>query len=277
MKYINEKFEKERALYGIKDSVVESCRFEGLEDGESPLKETNNVEVKNCYFDLRYPLWHMHNSVVSGSTFTINSRAPFWYSSNTKIINSKIDGVKFLRECDNIDIYNSEFNSTEFAWNIRKLKMENSKVVSEYPFFGSNDVELINVEMKGKYSFQYVNNLHIINSNLDTKDAFWHANNVLVENSVIKGEYLAWYSKNVKLVNCKVIGTQPFCYCDNLVMVNCEMINCDLAFENSTIDVEVISSIDSIKNPINGKIKAKEIKEIILDEFKKEGNVEIIK
>ena len=40
----------------------------------------------------------------------------------------------------------------------------------------------------------------------------------------------------------------------------------NLAFEYSTVDASVNSKIDSVKNPISGKIVAKEIGEIILDD-----------
>ena len=54
------------------------------------------------------------------------------------------------------------------------------------------------------------------------------------------------------------------------------MIDCDFAFENSIIDADITTEIISIKNPISGTIKAKKIGSIIMDEFKKEGEVKII-
>ena len=53
---------------------------------------------------------------------------------------------------------------------------------------------------------------------------------------------------------------------DRLVIENGTILNTDLAFEYSTIQVESITSIDSVKNPISGKIKAKGIGEIIIDD-----------
>ena len=102
--------------------------------------------------------------------------------------------------------------------------------------------------------------------NFDTKDAFWHSKNMTIRDSVIKGEYLAWYSENLTFINCKIIGTQPFCYCKNLVLQNCSMEQCDLAFERSEVRAEITSRIDSVKNPLNGFIKAPEIGNIIIDE-----------
>ena len=58
----NERFGLERALYNSKNVTIENCRFEGIEDGESALKECSNIVINDCYMDLRYPLWH-YNSV----------------------------------------------------------------------------------------------------------------------------------------------------------------------------------------------------------------------
>ena len=86
-----------------------------------------------------------------------------------------------------------------------------------------------------------------------------------VRNSTVNGEYLGWYSENLTLINCKITGTQPFCYCKNLVLENCTMENCDLSFEKSSVNVSVNGKIDSIKNPLSGKIIADEICNVIME------------
>ena len=125
-------------------------------------------------------------------------------------------------------------------------------------------VEINNIKMSGKYSFQYMKNLIINNSDLNTKDAFWHSKNVLVESSYIKGEYLGWYSNNLTFKNCIIEGTQPLCYCKNLKLIDCEFKNCDLAFEYSEVNGNILGGIDSIKNPLKGSIKIEKRSEIIL-------------
>ena len=54
----NQSFDEERALYNIKNTLVQNCIFAGSQDGESVLKETRDIIVKDCQFSLRYPLWH---------------------------------------------------------------------------------------------------------------------------------------------------------------------------------------------------------------------------
>jgi len=73
--------------------------------------------------------------------------------------------------------------------------------------------------------------------------------------------------ENLRLVRCKIIGTQPFCYAKNLVLEDCEMVDCDLSFENTTVQATVKGEITSVKNPAGGSITADRIGEIILDEY----------
>ena len=56
----NETFDAERALYGVHSAQVINCEFAGPADGESALKECSNIQIDNCRFLLRYPLWHLH-------------------------------------------------------------------------------------------------------------------------------------------------------------------------------------------------------------------------
>ena len=39
----NQIFDEERALYGLRNTVVSSCVFNGPADGESALKESRNI------------------------------------------------------------------------------------------------------------------------------------------------------------------------------------------------------------------------------------------
>ena len=263
----NKTFDEERALYALRNASVKNCRFDGPADGESAMKEAHDIKVEDCYFNLRYPFWHVENGEISNCNMTENCRAALWYDKDIRIENSRLGGIKALRECQNITLKNSAVNSPEFIWRCQGLTIDNVNIEgSEYPFFEVRDAKITRLKMKGKYSFQYDENIEITDSELNTKDAFWHTKNVTVKNSIVKSEYLGWYSENLTLINCRIIGTQPFCYCKNLVLKNCTMEECDLAFERSTIDVEVSGKIDSIKNPLTGKITADSIGQIIMEE-----------
>ena len=263
----NQTFDEERALYGLKDLTVKNCRFDGPADGESAFKECRKIDVSGCFMNLRYPFWHVEKAKIADTNFTENCRAALWYDKDILIENSRLYGIKAIRECENISLKNCSVNSPEFAWKSQKLTIENVIIEeSEYPFFEIRDAKITGLKLKGKYSFQYDENIEITDSELNTKDAFWHTKNVTVKNSLVKSEYLGWYSENLTLINCRIIGTQPFCYCKNLVLKNCTMEDCDLAFERSTVEVEVSGKIDSVKNPLAGKITADSIGQIILEE-----------
>lgn len=262
----NQSFEKERALYHLQNTLVQNCIFAGKEDGESVLKETRNIMVKDCQFSLRYPLWHAQNYELLYSKMDTLARAPIWYSHHGIIDHCELDGVKILRECSDTVVSNCQINSPEFGWYSHDITVRDSTIHSEYIFLNTKHVKINNLNFSGKYSFQYMEDVEIQDSYLDTKDAFWHSENIVVKNSVIKGEYLAWFSKNLTLIHCKIIGTQPFCYCENLKLIDCEMVDTDLAFEYSDVEATIIGHVDSIKNPKNGKIIVDSVGEIIHDD-----------
>lgn len=267
-KYTNELFSSERTLYNKKEIIVDNSAFKGEEDGESALKECENVLVYNTLFDLRYPLWHSTNIDLNNINMTINCRAPIWYSKNINISDSVLKCVKGLRECSNTNIVNSSIESLEFGWKSNNINVSKSELKGEYMFLDSSVIKLDSVKFNGKYSFQYVCDLEINNCEINTKDAFWHANNVIVRDSYIKGEYLGWYSKNVKFVNCIIESTQALCYCESLVLENCKLVNSDLSFEYSDVTADIESINSSIKNPLKGSIICDKNIDIIMENSK---------
>ena len=269
----NQTFDMERALYGSNGILVTNCSFDGPADGESAFKEGRDIVAKHCFFNLRYPFWHDHGLKITDSEMTELCRAALWYSDNVEITDSKLHGIKALRECSNVLIKNCDIISPEFGWSVRGIHMEDTTAVSEYFMMRSEDLTFRGVTFKGKYSFQYIENATFENCTFDTKDAFWHGKNITVKNSVVKGEYLAWYSEGLTLINCKIIGTQPLCYCKNLKLINCEMIDTDLAFEKSEVEAVITTKVESIKNPLSGRIEVPEVGEVIRDDENAKGEV----
>lgn len=269
----NETFDEERALYAAGDVLVKECAFDGPADGESAFKEANEVTADHCFFNLRYPFWHNTGLKIKNSELTDKCRAAIWYSENVEINNTKLHGIKALRECRNVKISDCDIVSPEFGWSVQEIEMENCSSDSKYFMMRSNHLSFRDVRMKGKYSFQYITDSVFESCTFDTKDAFWHAKNVTVKNSVIKGEYLAWYSENITFENCKIIGTQPLCYCKKLRLINCEMIDTDLSFERSDVEATLTAPIVSIKNPLSGHIFVPQVGEIIMDIENAHGEV----
>jgi hypothetical protein len=271
----NQTFDEERALYGSKDVEVVDCRFDGPADGESAFKECSGISVRDCFFNLRYPFWHDKGLKISGSEMTEACRAALWYTEDAEIADTKMHGIKALRECANIRIKGCDIISPEFGWSVRGINMKDTSAEGEYFMLRSEHLTFDNVKLKGKYSFQYITDSVFTNCDFDTKDAFWHARNVIVRDSVVKGEYLAWYCENVTFENCTLIGTQPLCYCKGLKLINCRMVDCDLAFEKSDVEAEIVSDVLSIKNPRSGRITAESVGEIIMDDPEAAGKVSV--
>lgn len=187
----NKKFDEERALYAVHDITVRDCSFDGPADGESAFKECHNIAVGNCFFNLRYPFWHNNGLKLTNSEMTENCRAALWYTENAEIADTRLHGIKALRECANIKMRDCDIISPEFGWSVRNIEMENCTAQSEYFMMRSEHLSFRDVKMKGKYSFQYITDSVFENCSFDTKDAFWHAKNVTIRNCTVKGEYLA--------------------------------------------------------------------------------------
>lgn len=263
--------DEERALYGLRDTRVEGCTFDGPADGESALKESKNNQITDCHFHLRYPLWHVTGGRMAHCSMTETCRAALWYTSDMAIEDCTLGGIKALRECDRMILTGCGITSAEFGWLCRDITLRDCTLASEYAFFGTKKMAIEGLRMTGKYSFQYVEDVVIRDSVLDTKDAFWHSRRVTVYDSVVKGEYLGWYAEDLTLVNCRIIGTQPLCYCQNLTLFDCTTEGCDLSFENSSVKATVKGYIESIKSPASGHILADEIGEIIHEKAPTDG------
>ena len=222
---------------------------------------------------IRDRFWHDHGLKIRASELTGLCRAALWYSDSIEISDTRLHGIKALRECSDVLIENCDIVSQEFGWSVKNIAMCKSNVESEYFMMRSEKLDFSEVGLKGKYSFQYIRDAVFDNCTFDTKDAFWHAENVTVKNSTIKGEYLAWYSDGLTLINCRIIGTQPLCYCRNLKLIDCEMEGTDLAFEKSEVQADILTPVVSIKNPLSGSIRVPAAGEIILDDPDAKGEI----
>ncbi|MCI9032296.1 MAG: DUF3737 family protein [Clostridia bacterium] len=267
---------EERALYGLRDTLVKNCRIEGEEDGESAFKECKDISLENCFLSLRYPLWHVDGFELEDCVMTDGCRAALWYDNGGKIRASRLGGIKAVRECKGIELEKCKIVSPEFGWQSEDITVKKSEIISEYAFLHTRGLRLEEVDLKGKYTFQYTKDVVIRKSRLDTKDAFWHASGVTVEDSLVKGEYLGWYSDNLTFIRCHIVGTQPLCYCKNLRLIDCTTEGCDLSFEYSDVEASIDGRVDSIKNPKSGTVIVDSVGETLYTDdavYKPEGKV----
>ena len=255
----------ERAMYNTHNAKFIDCTFA---DGESPLKECSNIELDNCIFKWKYPLWYCDNIKVVNTTWLDTARSGIWYTNNISIKDSFIEAPKQFRRCKGIEIENTMIpNAKEFLWTCEDIKLTNIQAAGDYFCMNSKNIKIDNFNLLGNYAFDGAKNIEIHNAKMNSKDSFWNCDNVTVYDSTIIGEYLGWNSKNLTFINCVIDSNQGMCYIDNIKMINCKLLNTDLCFERcNDVDATITSSIDSVKNPYSGKIKAKSIKEIIMDE-----------
>ena len=261
-----QKFAGERCLFMGKDLYIDDTVFE---DGESPLKESRNIELVNSTFNWKYPLWYSRDISVKNCTLTSTARAGIWYTHNITMKDCHIPAPKTFRRSSNITLENIDMpNALETLWSCQKVTIKNLKAQGDYICMNCNDMEIDNFDLLGNYAFDGAKNITIRNSKLITKDAFWNSENVTVINSEIRGEYLGWNSKNLTLVNCTIESLQGLCYIENLVLKNCKLVNTTLAFEYCTVDADIDGGVDSVLNPSGGTIRADYIGELIIEKDK---------
>lgn len=265
MKEFNQElFKGERALFAIDSAVIHNSIFD---DGESPLKESKNVEVYDSQFKYKYPIWYSNNVKVERCNWLEMARSGVWYTNNISVKDSLITAPKNFRRCDGVTLENVTMtNAAETFWNCKNITLKNVTAKGDYYAMNSENIEVDGFKLDGNYSFDGGKNITIRNAVLLSKDSFWNCENVTVYDSYICGEYLGWNSKNLTFVNCTIESLQGFCYIDNLTMKNCKLINTTLAFEYAKgIDAEITTKIDSVFNPASGTITAPEIETLIVE------------
>ena len=240
-----------------------------FEDGESPLKESENISLLNSTFKWKYPLWYSKNIKVKNCILTGTARAGIWYTHGISFTDCEISAPKTFRRATNIVLENINMpNAQETLWACKIVKMKNVKAQGDYICMNCENMEVENFTLLGNYAFDGAKNITIKNSELITKDAFWNSENITVKNCTIRGEYLGWNSKNLTFIDCTLESLQGLCYIENLTLKNCRLINTTLAFEYSTVDADIDGGVDSILNPSGGRICADFIGELKIERDK---------
>ena len=273
----DKEFGGERPLFATHDLRLENIT---IIDGESGIKQCQNIEADNCKFYGKYPWWHVDGARITNCYFAPGSRSAIWYTNDMTIKDCVIDGPKFFREMERVELENVTINDAdETFWKVKDLKLHNVKLHDgTYPFMFSENIYIDGLESDSKYVFQYCKNVEVHHAKIVTKDSFWECENITVYDSEIDGEYLAWHSKNVRLVNCHLAGEQLLCYAQDLVLENCTFdAACDRLFEYSTLEADIRGHVENIKNPTSGHITADSIGSITIDENVRQPNNCIIK
>ena len=268
----NKEFGGERPLFATHDLRLENIT---IVDGESGIKQCQNMECYDSKFYGKYPWWHVDGAKIENCYFAPGSRSAIWYTNDLVMKHSTIDGPKFFREMKNVELEDVTINDAdETFWKVKGLRLKNVTLhEGTYPFMFSEDIYVDGLESDAKYVFQYCKNVEIHNAKIVTKDSFWECENITIYDSLLDGEYLAWHSKNVRLVNCHLAGEQLLCYAQDLVLENCTIdAACDRMFEYSTVEADIRGHIEHIKNPSSGHIIADSIGSITIDENVRQPN-----
>ena len=121
-KYSDMTFTGERALYGVNDVYVENSRFC---DGESPLKESSDIEVAKSVFAWKYPFWYSRNIKISNSRLFEMARAAVWYIDGICIEDTVIEAPKCIRRSKNVTLKNVTItNGPETLWDCDKINID---------------------------------------------------------------------------------------------------------------------------------------------------------
>lgn len=112
----------ERALFQGKNLKIYDTIFD---DGESPLKESRDIELYGSMFKWKYPLWYAQNILAENCTWFEMARAGVWYTDNITVRNAVIEAPKNFRQCREITLDHVDFlNAGETLWSCSGVKME---------------------------------------------------------------------------------------------------------------------------------------------------------
>lgn len=261
---LNEHFSGERALFQRNGLRISGTVFG---EGESPLKHNAYIELSDCTFDAKYPVWYSENVKLNNCTIREAAKEGIWYSTEVNIYDTLIESEKCFRHSNGISLKNVTFtNGDETLWKCANIRMDGVKVNGDYFAMDCDGMEICGLELSGSKAFDGIKNATIRKSVISGSDCFWNCQNVTIHDSVITGKCFGWNSRNIMLVNCTVESLQGMCFMENLVLKNCKLPNTTLAFEYSdNISVEIKGGIDSVKNPAGGLIRAESIGEIIME------------
>jgi hypothetical protein len=168
----NKEFGGERPLFATHDLRLENVT---ITDGESGIKQCQNMEASECRFYGKYPWWHVDGALIEDCYFAVGSRSAIWYTNDLVMRRCRIDGPKFFREMNNVELEDVNItDADETFWKINGLRLKNVTLHGgTYPFMFCENVFVDGLNSDSKYVFQYCKNVEVHNARILTKDSFW--------------------------------------------------------------------------------------------------------
>lgn len=86
-------------------------------EGESPLKESWDIELYGSMFKWKYPLWYAKNITAKNCTWFEMGRAGVWYTDHIAVEDSAIKAPKNFRRCHDVTLKHVSLpNAAETLW-----------------------------------------------------------------------------------------------------------------------------------------------------------------
>ena len=121
-KYKEKQFTGERALFQSHDLDISYCTFT---DGESALKESGNLNIRNSLFRWKYSLWYCNNVSMEDCVMFDMARAGIWYTNKLSMNNVTIEAPKTFRRCSDIRLDTVDMpNASETLWNCDQFAVD---------------------------------------------------------------------------------------------------------------------------------------------------------
>ena len=111
----------ERALFqGANLKIYDSI----FADGESPLKESHDIELEGCMFKWKYPFWYAKNITARNCTWFEMARAGVWYTDNITVGNYSFESLQGMCYIDNLMMKNCKLLNTTLAFEYSAVDAE---------------------------------------------------------------------------------------------------------------------------------------------------------
>ena len=135
-------FTGERALYNSKSLRIYDSTFA---DGESPLKESSDIEIYGSIFKWKYPLWYCKDIKTENSVLLETARSGIWYTDNVSLTDCTVDAPKTFRSCRGVRIGGCTFpNAAETLWRCSDIQISNTAFVGDYLGLSASGVKAEN-------------------------------------------------------------------------------------------------------------------------------------
>ena len=138
----------ERALFQGANLKIYDTIFD---DGESPLKESHNIELRNSMFKWKYPLWYSDSISVKDCTWFDMARAGVWYTNHMVVEDCAIEAPKNFRRCEDLTLSHVSIpNAEETLWNCQDVVLNDLTCYIDHLVM--KDCKLINTTLAFEYS-----------------------------------------------------------------------------------------------------------------------------